>query len=341
MAFLSQGSLKCLVTRCSFKTLIKPKIVCQQVKPFLTTSTAKSSLSTTSKIKDIVTQVSEQLSAMNIPEPKLSANYLVSCCVSNSDRHVPVLARDWEQHRDTCLDQMQLLKLETLVQCRLAHMPLQYLVGNWDFRDLTLLCRPPVFIPRPESEQMVDLIKEYLPSGTGLRLLEIGPGTGALSLSLLQECENIVDITCVDRSKAAIELTIANAELLGFSNKLKTVLGRIGTDIELDLDEKYDLIFSNPPYILRKDLPKLEPQISLYEDLRALDGGSEGLDVILPILEMAGVKLQAGGFVILEVDPCHPFILPEKLEKLQHQFSVEKVVKDFAEKDRFMILKKM
>jgi len=329
------------VTRFSLKTFKNPKVVCQPLKSFSSISTENPTLSTISKIPDIVTQVEEKLSAAKIPEPKLSAKYLVSKCLSSSDPHVPVLAREWERHHDSCLNQTQLNKLNILVQCRLSHMPLQYLVGNWDFREITLLCRPPVFIPRQESEQLVDLIKEYLPPRMGLKLLEIGPGTGALSLSLVQECENISEITCVDRSKAATELTVANAELLGCRNKIKTVLGRVGTDIELDLDDNYDLIFSNPPYILRKDLPKLEPQISLYEDLRALDGGSEGLDVIFPILELAGVKLQPGGFVMLEVDPCHPFILPEKLEKLQHQFSVEKVVKDFAAKDRFMILKKM
>merc|ERR1711983_731559 len=108
----------------------------------------------------------------------------------------------------------------------------------------------------------------------------------------------------------------------------RLVLGRVGTDVEIDLEDSYDLIFSNPPYILRKDLPKLDPQIALFEDLRALDGGAEGLDVIMSILELAGTKLESGGSVILEVDPCHPLILPPKLEELEHTFIVKDVIKD-------------
>ncbi len=119
-----------------------------------------------------------------------------------------------------------------------------------------------------------------LPHDNGA-LLEGGPGTGAVSLSLLRECEAVTRITAVERAKAALELTRDNAEMLGLGDRLKLVLGRVGTDPELDLEDSYDLIFSNPPYILRKDLPKLSPQIALFEDLRALDGGAEGLSVQL------------------------------------------------------------
>jgi len=290
---------------------------------------------------DIIASIKDQLTKAGVDEPSLSANYLLSCCMTPRDPHVPVLARDWEKHQNTYLSESQLSKLQTLLQCRMSHVPIQYIVGNWDFRDITLLCRPPVFIPRPETEQLVDIIKEHLPGGHQSQLLEIGPGTGAVSLSLLRECDHVANITCVERSTAAVELTRDNAKLLGLSDKVKIVLGRVGKDIELDLENHYDLIFSNPPYILRKDLAKLAPQISLYEDLRALDGGAEGLDVIMDILELAAVKLASGGLVILEVDPCHPFILPPKLEKLQHSFSIEKVYKDFARKDRFMVIKKI
>jgi len=289
---------------------------------------------------DIISNIKDQLTEAGVEEPSLSANYLLSCCLSPRVPHVPVLARDWEKQSHTCLTDSQLTTLQTLLQCRMSHVPVQYIVGNWDFRDITLLCRPPVFIPRPETEQLVDIIKDHLSSGHQSSLLEIGPGTGAVSLSLVKECDNVSNITCVERSTAAVELTRDNANLLGLSDRINVVPGRVGKDIELDLEDQYDLVFSNPPYILRKDLPKLSPQISLYEDLRALDGGAEGLDVIMDILELAAAKLSSGGLVILEVDPCHPYILPPKLEKLQHGFSVEKVIKDFAGKDRFMVIKK-
>ena len=318
-----------------------PRFSCQTVASFTTTTAALCSISSTTPLPQLVDTMTRQLEAAGVAEPQLSAAYLLSSCLSSRDPRVPVLARDWTRvPANTCLSPAQAGTLQTLLQCRLSHVPIQYLVGNWDFRDITVQCRPPVFIPRPETEQLVDLVREQLP-GAGCRVLEVGPGTGAVTLALLQESgEAVAGVTCVDRSTAALELTRDNADMLGLGHKVKLVLGRVGGDVELDLEDKYDLIFSNPPYILRKDLPKLSPQISLFEDLRALDGGAEGMDVILPILELAGGKLAPGGQVILEVDPCHPYILPPKLEELPHKFAVDKVVKDFTGQDRFMVLTK-
>ena len=85
-------------------------------------------------------------------------------------------------------------------------------------------------------------------------------------------------------------------------------------------------------------MSNLEPEISLYEDLRALDGGAQGLDVILDILKLANRVLEPGGLVYLEVDPCHPVILPDQLIKQSIPFKVLETIKDFTGKDRFMIL---
>merc|ERR1712106_1201037 len=129
--------------------------------------------------------------------------------------------------------------------------------------------------------------------------------------------------------------------LLGLKDRMNLVQGKVEAGVQLDgLCEEYDLVFSNPPYILRKDLMTLAPEIHLYEDLRALDGGAEGLDVILPIIELAGEKLSTGGLVMLEVDPCHPHLLPSKLDALSSSFVVDRVVEDIREKERFMVLRK-
>merc|ERR1712059_68094 len=96
-----------------------------------------------------------------------------------------------------------------------------------------------------------------------------------------------------------------NAARLGLEDRLTLVSGREGEVIDLLSDRVFHALVSNPPYVLRKDLMDLAPEISLYEDLRALDGGAEGLDVILPILDLAGKCLVDGGRVLLEVDPCH------------------------------------
>ena len=81
---------------------------------------------------------------------------------------------------------------------------------------------------------------------------------------------------------------------------------------------------------------------SSYEDLRALDGGADGLSVIIPILKFASDHLKEGGLVLLEVDPCHPLILENELQEqnLGTSFRIAEVCKDFCERDRFMVLEK-
>ena len=293
----------------------------------------------------LLARITRELEEGEVPEPRLSAEFLLSKSLSSGPASSPVLSADWRSHpaASSGLSSSQLASLSRLVQCRLAQVPLQYILGNWDFRNITLLCRPPVFIPRPETEQLVDLILDHLPRpAQNLRLLEVGPGTGAVSLAVLSETDrtSVASITCIERAKAALELTRDNAALLGLEDRMVLVPGRVGGEEELvGLEAQYDLIFSNPPYILRKDLARLAPQIALYEDLRALDGGADGLEVILSILELARTRLTPGGLVILEVDPCHPYILPEKIQDKNIKFTVEKTVKDFAGKDRFMVLK--
>jgi len=289
---------------------------------------------TTTSLTKVVSQVQDKLAAAGVPEPELSAQYLVGrSLLSSSDNTTPVLANDWSRQEGISLNQEQADLLDRLVQCRLARMPVQYILGNWDFHNITIKVRPPVFIPRPETEELVNLVLSSLPppSEEHLHLLEIGPGTGAVSLAILSARQD-VRVTCVERSLAAFELTRDNAALLGLEDRLNLVQGKVEPGVEFsDLADKYHLVFSNPPYILRKDLVSLAPEIFLYEDLRALDGGAEGLDVILPILELSGAKLKSGGLVMLEVDPCHPHLLPSKLDSLHTKFVVDRVKKDIRD----------
>ena len=139
----------------------------------------------------LLTRIGRELEEGGVPEPQLSAEYLLSKSLSTGPPSAPVLKADWRSHpASTGLSEAQRASLSRLVECRLAQVPLQYLLGNWDFRSLTLLGRPPVFIPRPETEQLVELVLDLLPQpARDLRLLEVGPGTGAVSLAVLSETD--------------------------------------------------------------------------------------------------------------------------------------------------------
>jgi len=273
----------------------------------------------------MLASLTQQFEAGEVAEARLSAEHLVGAVVGLEGRVT-------EEHGHLLhlpLSSEQEARLGAMALCRLAAMPVQYLVGRWHFHMISLDLRPPVFIPRQETEQLVEEVLARLPAHSP-RLLEVGPGSGAVSLALLAARPDLT-VTAVERSSAAVELTRHNAERLGLQDRLTVIHCRVE---QVQLEGGFDAVVSNPPYVLRKDLAALAPEIHVYEDLRALDGGKEGLDVILPIVELAGEVLEEGGFLALEVDPCHPLLLPPRVEGWGAE-----VIKDIHERDRFMVLR--
>ncbi|XP_068451062.1 MTRF1L release factor glutamine methyltransferase isoform X2 [Clinocottus analis] len=199
---------------------------------------------------------------------------------------------------------------------RLSRMPVQYVIEEWDFRDLTLKMRPPVFIPRPETEELVELVLTDLEMkpGTGAgadaqhTCLEVGCGSGAISLSLLKSLPQL-KVTALDQSQDAVDLTGENA-------------------------------LSNPPYLFSEDMTTLEPEIFLFEDHAALDGGEDGMKVIKQILTLAPQILSNYGRVYLEVDPRHPPLIRRWVEVNVEEMRYVETRHDITGRPRFCILQK-
>ncbi|XP_043283515.1 MTRF1L release factor glutamine methyltransferase [Venturia canescens] len=254
---------------------------------------------------------------------------------------------------DRKLTEEQMNKLEKLCECRLSRMPVQYIIGEWDFRDLTLKLVPPVFIPRPETELLVDFIIKRLNSESlnEYKILEIGCGSGAISLALLHTCKK-VKMVAIDRNVLACHLTRENASNLKLLDRITIVNASIdenGTvknssnETRLNLnDEVFDFIVSNPPYIPTKSIMKLAPEIKVYEDIRALDGGPDGLNVIKAIMKYSSNALRSGGRLFLEVDSSHPeyvnyFTTKYPNYKLKHDHTY----KDYCNNERFVEILKI
>ncbi|GLD64617.1 hemK methyltransferase family member 1 [Lates japonicus] len=153
---------------------------------------------------------------------------------------------------------------------RLSRMPVQYVIEEWDFRDLTLKMKPPVFIPRPETEELVELVLSDLEMkpGTGatadaqLTCLEVGCGSGAISLSLLKSLPQLKAIA-LDQSQDAVDLTRENALRLGLQDRLHIYHIDVMKDAEsvLSLCSSVSAVVSNPPYLFSEDMASLEPEI--------------------------------------------------------------------------------
>lgn len=215
--------------------------------------------------------------------------------------------------------------------------PIQYIFGHWSFRSIELLCDGRALIPRPETEQLVEVIIDQIrnntPSGE-IRILEIGTGTGAIAISLAVELANL-SIVATDISAAAIELASAN---LSMQAELKSTVLFIQSDLygALSFHPYFDYIVSNPPYIPLGS--SLESRVVDHEPHQALFGGVDGLQLIEPIIAGAPRLLRGrGSKVILEIDESHGEQVIQIAE--DNGFSGRDIIKDFPGKDRFASLR--
>jgi release factor glutamine methyltransferase len=250
-----------------------------------------------------------------------------------------------EELKNFNLNPEQIKTIESMVDCRLSRMPVQYILQEWEFRDLLLKMRVPVFIPRPETEEIVELIVQQLDPEKNHKILEVGSGSGCICLSLLDSLPNTKTIVAIDQSQAAVNLTEENALRLGFAERVKVFKHKIESDFlpeEIAKHGPFDIIVSNPPYVPSKDILKLQPEIFLYEDIRALEAGPEGLNVIQILLQLAAKHLRPRGNLWLEVDPRQPEIIKKVIENNHDEWNLKFIssYNDIFKKERFVEIEK-
>lgn len=239
----------------------------------------------------------------------------------------------------------QVETIESLCACRISRMPVQYILGEWEFRDLLLKMKPPVFIPRPETEELVQLIIQQLDAEKDYKILEVGCGSGCISLSLLHSLPCVSTVIAIDQSKAACELTMENAQHLNLSSRVKVFKHKLESDELPDEISKYgpfDVIVSNPPYVPSKDVLKLQPEIVVYEDIRALEAGPDGMNMINILLKLSAKFLKPEGNLWLEVDSRHPEIIKKIIENNSDEWKLKFIssYSDIFKKERFVEIEK-
>jgi release factor glutamine methyltransferase len=214
-----------------------------------------------------------------------------------------------------------------LVQRRAAREPLAYVLGEWGFRGLTLRCDARALVPRPETETVVEVCVELLRESASCRVLDVGTGTGAISLALADEVDG-VEVVAMDASFDALELARENAKRTGLSVEL------VHQDLRRGLPPgPFDLVVSNPPYVLADEIDSLEPEVRDWEPREALvdEGQAEelarrALDVLLP-----------GAPLVLEAHAAHAKETGEMLASLGYEV---RIVPDLAGRDRVVVGKK-
>ena len=186
----------------------------------------------------------------------------------------------------------------TLVKRRAEGAPVAYLVGTKEFYRLRFHVSPAVLIPRGDSETVVVEALARLKGMATPRAVDVGTGSGCLALACADQ-HKTVRFVAIDISPEALEVARGNAEKHNLEARVEFRQGDLLEPVAQD--EPFDLILSNPPYIATDVIPTLDATVTKYEPHLALDGGPDGLRVVIRLIEEAVPLLKPGGHLILEI----------------------------------------
>ena len=219
-----------------------------------------------------------------------------------------------------------------LINRRKKNEPIAYITKNKSFWKDNFITNKDVLIPRPDSEHLVEQALEIIKRDQVKRILDIGVGSGCLSISILNERLNC-KCDAIDISKNALKLAKINANLHQLSNRIKFHK----RDVDNFCNDKYDLIISNPPYINKHKIKYLGSVI--YEPKIALDGGLDGLEVIKKVISKSKYLLKINGKLILEIGYDQKYKVIKFLK--EKNFFINKIIKDYGNNTRCIVSTKI
>ncbi|QNE34810.1 peptide chain release factor N(5)-glutamine methyltransferase [Leifsonia shinshuensis] len=233
------------------------------------------------------------LAQAGVPDPEVDADLLVGFVLGVGRGRVQALVV-----MDAAIDAEDAGRVRGLAARRATREPLQHITGTAPFRSLELAVGPGVFVPRPETEQVVQFAIDALravPSAEPVGV-DLGTGSGAIALAMATEVPH-ARVYAVEKSPEAFAWTRRNVESVGAAN-LRAVLGDLA-DALPELDGAVDVVISNPPYVPDDAIPR-DPEVRLFDPAVALYGGADGLDVVRVISGVARRLLRPGGTLVLE-----------------------------------------
>lgn len=201
-------------------------------------------------------------------------------------------------HADRHLTSHEQLLYTALIDRRLAHEPIQYILGTQEFFGLALRVTPATLIPRPETELLVEAVLSHLPPRQPISLADVGTGSGAIAIALATHLPE-ARITAIDLSEAALRIARENAQTHGVLDRICFVHADLLADVAPP-SHPLDAIVSNPPYIPERDRPTLHPQVREHEPSTALFAGTDGLDIYRRLIPQAALALAPEGLLAME-----------------------------------------
>ena len=216
------------------------------------------------------------------------------------------------------------------IQRLIKNEPLQYITGTIEFYGLELMITPAVFIPRPETERVVDIALQILKTVISPKILDVGTGSGCIAIALANELPE-ASVTGIDIDPNMLKVAQKNADL----HKINNIIFK-QMDIQKEIPkESYNLIVSNPPYIPLNQMSDLEKNIKDFEPRIALTDGADGLTFYHRLASVASKILHSNGYLIMEVGQGDH---PQKALKLikNNAFASNKLIQDYNGDDRVL-----
>jgi release factor glutamine methyltransferase len=254
-----------------------------------------------------------------IPDARLDAEYIISHGLSMKNR------MDLYLNFEKPLTEAELDKLRPLVARRANREPLQHIIGDTSFRGHIIKCDTRALVPRPETEELVDMAKKLLENVANPFIVEVGTGTGAIAIACAKEIAG-ARVLATDVSGEALALARENADANGLGDNasvkedgkedsatgtailqfaqgdlLDSITGENIAKVAGDASAKIDCLIANLPYIPDGEKGKLQPEVDKFDPELALYGGPDGLTLVRKMLEQTEGKLSAGAPVLLEI----------------------------------------
>lgn len=272
---------------------------------------------------EVLQKSTDFLAKRKVENARLNAEHLLGHVLGRTRME---LYLDFERE----LSETELAPLRELLKRRGEGEPLQHLLATVEFCGHSFLCDKRAMVPRPETEQLVELVisQESRKAGTQLRILDVGTGSGVIALSLAAKFPE-TKLVAADISDDALALARENAECLGLSGRVEF----LKSDLLANIEGAFDVIVANLPYVATQDRQSLSREV-LHDPAIALFGGERGDELIRGLIDQTPVHLNPGGLIALELGIGHAASLSELLaEKKYHDIAAKN---DYSGVTRFL-----
>ncbi len=273
---------------------------------------------------DVLEEAATRLRVAGSDEPQANAEWLLACVLG--------VTRTWLlAHREYPLSDKELSQYNHYLTRKAAGEPLAHIVGYQPFGGLDIVVSPDVLIPRPETEELVDIVTALFDKKGTYHFLDMCTGSGCIACLLAKRFVR-AQVLAVDVSKEALAIAQQNIRQFNLCDRVHLLQSNLWEQVQ----GTFDLIISNPPYIPTNIVDTLTPEV-LCEPRLALDGGPDGLDVVRPLCRVAADYLNPGGWLALELCQGQAAAVARGLIEIGWQATIKK---DIVGIERFVLAQK-